>query len=123
MKKYIHNKPALFFMVEGLYFLLHLLISMPPFIKAFDRSNIGLYLNVFGVYIITIVLLIYAGIGLVKGKNWGITCAWVAILLPQVVKLFSPYGLIPLRDNYFFSLVNILMLVYISRQWGKLKAE
>jgi uncharacterized membrane protein (DUF2068 family) len=75
-----------------------------------------------GVYIITILSFILAGIGLWKNKNWAIICGWIALLLPQLLKFSTPLvARLPLQNNYTVLVINILILVYFSTQWDKLK--
>ncbi|MDB5258969.1 MAG: hypothetical protein JWO73_177 [Candidatus Taylorbacteria bacterium] len=122
MKKNIKNVLALFLLAEGAYLLYTFVLVFSKFISTFDSSNAaGWY--AYGVYIAEIVLFIVAGIGLWKNHNWAIICGWVALILPQLLKLILPITRLPLQNNYSILIINIAALVYLSVQWGKLKAD
>ncbi len=123
MKKYINNASALLLLGEGVYFLYRFLVIIPGLIATFDPSRGFLYVIILGVFIITTALLSFAAIGLLQGKNWAIICGWTAVLLPQVVKFIFPFGIIPLRDSGILLIINVILLIYVTTQWGKLKAE
>ncbi|MGB8816255.1 MAG: hypothetical protein WCC74_03450 [Minisyncoccia bacterium] len=120
MKKYINNTLSLFLFLEGLYFLYSFVLIFTKVINTFDSSNIASFYAII-VYIATMLLFIVAGIGLWKNKNWAIICGWIAILLPQLLKFVVPLARIPLQNNYTILVINILILVYLSTQWNKLK--
>ncbi len=122
MKKHINNVLALFLLVEGLYFLYSFALIFTKVISTFDSSNAASF-YAFGVYIATTILFIIAGIGVWKNKNWAIICGWIAFLLPQILKLIVPFAHIPLQYNYFILVLNVLVLVYLSTQWGKLNTN
>ncbi|MDO8575449.1 MAG: hypothetical protein Q7R78_01985 [bacterium] len=121
MKKYINNAIALILLAEGIYFLYNFVLIFTQIISTFDYSANTMY--AYGVYIITMILFILAGIGLLRYKKWAIICGWIALILPQILKLIEPLSRIPLRDNYIILLINILVLIYISTQWRKLKTD
>jgi len=121
MKIYINKVLAIFLFAQGLYFLYSFFLIFKRFINAFDYSAYAIY--AYRVYIGTMILFIIAGIGLFRNKNWAILCGWIAILLPQLLKLIEPTARIPLSYNYALLAINILVLIYLSTQWKKLKAN
>ena len=121
MKKYINNAIALLLLAEGIYFLYNFALIFTRLINTFDYSAYAMY--AYGVYIATMFLFLVGGIGLFRYKKWAIICGWIAVTLPQLLKLIEPLSRIPLRDNYIVLVINVLVLIYISTQWRKLKTD
>ncbi len=117
MKKYINNILALLLLIEGIYYLYKFTLIFTKVLATFSYSNIP----TLGVYIATILLFILAGIGLWRNKNWAIVFGWIAVILPQLLRTVEPLARIPLQNNYTILVLNILILIYISTQWNKLR--
>lgn len=122
MKKYINKIIALLLLIEGLYLLYSFALIFIKFISTFTSSNMG-SVYILAVYVATIILFIVASIGLLRNKNWAIICGWVAMILPQLLKLVVPFAQMPLQNNYLVLVINVLVLLYLSTQWGKLKTS
>jgi hypothetical protein len=118
MKKYIQNIVALLFLLQGIYVVYRFALIFMRFINTFDYSAYEIY--AYTAFIGTAVLFICAGIGLFSGKRWSIILAWVAVLLPQILKLIEPRSNIPLEYNYIILVINTLIMIYLSVQWKKI---
>ncbi len=117
MKKYINNALGLLLLAEGLL-LLYRFIFLMKIRDIFDMGSL-LPMFVLVIYVATMILFIFAGIGVWKSKNWAIICGWTALLLPEILKLIVPSARSPLNDNYYILIVNLLILIYLSLQWKK----
>lgn len=109
---------ALFFLLQGMYVVYRFALIFMRFINTFDYSAYEMY--AYTAFIGTAVLFICAGLGLFNGKRWSIILAWVAVLLPQILKLIEPTSNIPLEYNYTILIINILVTIYLSTQWKKI---
>jgi len=120
MKKYLKKIIAIFLLLEGFYFLYNFALIFTKVINSFAYSDAGMLYTII-VYVATMVLFIFAGIGLLNNKNWALICGWIALLLPQLIKLIVPLTRIPLQNNYTILVINIIALTYLSTQWNKSK--
>ena len=121
MKNYINKFLAILLFLEGFYFLYNMAANYNKFINSFDPSLLTVYVIVLSVYVISMVMFIASGVGVWESRRWSIICGWIAIILPQLLKLILPTARIPLNYNVTVFVINILILCYLSSQWRILK--
>lgn len=130
MKKYLIYLIAFWFIAGGIYGLfgvgnsfsiklLILSVLFGGFSTLLDVSQLQLLTP-----ILTTIIYIIAGIGLLLKKNWSIVLCWVAFLPYLVLNYLSYIQSVSNTSYYGLPYLNLalqlVIVVFLSTQWGKL---
>ena len=108
---------SLFLFVQSIFILWQI-------IKALDVFVVNLfYIILYGSYLLSAVLLIIAGIGIILQKRWAIVVYWLFVILPIFLMLIRTN----LIHRYVFIVLNAILVTFLSvkywNRWGVAKIK
>jgi hypothetical protein len=71
-------------------------------------------------FLVSTVLYLLAGIGLLLKKNWSIVLYWLALILGIANAIQAGRSLAQLDFDTIFFAIEIIVGVFLAMQWGKL---